>query len=257
MTYEIIDFHTHPFPEAAANINSYKDHGTEDQESYLRSLGISAICGSVIYRLAPGDDPWETILACNNGALALQKQLGSFYIPGFHVHPDFVKESCDEILRMHNSGVRLIGELVPYLHGWSDYSLSAFDEILDAAEQYNMIVSFHSMDNDQMDTMVRRHPKTVFVATHPGEYPDYMRHLERMKFSENYYLDLSGYGLFRHRMLRYGIDTMGIHRFLFGSDYPTCSPAMYIGGVALDPLLTDAEKQQIFSGNAKRLLGLE
>ena len=50
---------------------------------------------------------------------------------------------------------------------------------------------------------------------------------------------------------------MGIHRFLFGSDYPTCSPAMYIGGVALDPLLTDAEKQQIFSGNAKRLLGID
>ncbi|MBQ4320917.1 MAG: hypothetical protein IJC35_01655, partial [Oscillospiraceae bacterium] len=90
MSFEIIDFHTHPFPEAAANINSYKDHGTEDQESYLRSLGISAICGSVIYRLAPGGDPWKAVLDSNNGALALREKFGSFYIPGFHVHPNYV-----------------------------------------------------------------------------------------------------------------------------------------------------------------------
>jgi predicted TIM-barrel fold metal-dependent hydrolase len=257
MTYEIIDFHTHPFPDTAANINSYKDEETVDTLTYLRGLGISGICGSVIYRLAPGGDPWKAVLDSNNGALALREKFGSFYIPGFHVHPNYVKESCEEIERMHNAGIHLIGELVPYLHGWEDYSCSAFDEILDTASQYNMIVSFHSMDNDQMDTMVRRHPKTVFVAAHPGEYPDYMRHLERMKYSENYYLDLSGYGLFRHRMLRHGIDTVGLHRFIFGSDYPTCSPAMYIGGVALDTLLTESEKQQIFSGNAKRLLGLE
>ena len=104
--------------------------------------------------------------------------------------------------------------------------------------------------------MVKKHPDTIFVAAHPGEYPQYMRHLERMAWSENYYLDLSGTGFFRHRMLRHGIDTRGAHRFLFGSDYPTCNPSMFIGGVALDPLLTEEEKQQIFSGNAKRLLNL-
>jgi len=49
---------------------------------------------------------------------------------------------------------------------------------------------------------------------------------------------------------------MGVDRILFGSDFTTCNPAMYIGGVLLDELITDTEKEKIFSLNAKRLLGL-
>ena len=256
MQYEIIDFHTHPFADEASNICKYQKDRMEDTVSYLQELGVSRICGSVIYRQIPDATPWETIQECNRVALLMKDRYGDFYVPGFHVHPAYVKESCMEIERMHGMGLRLIGELTPYIHGWSDYSCSAFDEILDTAAQYGMVVNFHSGDLDQMDAMVRKHPNTVLVAAHPGETANYQRHLERMKLSENYYLDLSGGGLLRHRLLRYGIDTCGVHRFLFGSDYPVCNPAVYVGGVALDALLTDAEKQQIFSGNAKRLLGL-
>ena len=49
----------------------------------------------------------------------------------------------------------------------------------------------------------------------------------------------------------------GVDKILFGSDYPTCNPAMYIGGVLLDDLITPEEKQKIFYDNAKRLLGIE
>jgi len=261
--YEIIDFHTHPFQDCATNIcphQAYLNMSPESTVKYLKSLGISGICGSVLCRNIPNvshyEDPWEMIAESNNRALELQEQYGGFYIPGFHVHPDYVAESCAEIERMYRLGLRLVGELVPYMHAWSDYSCSAFDEILDAATQYDMVVNLHSMDNDQMDAMVRKHPETVFVAAHPGEYPDYVRHLDRMKMSENYYLDLSGTGLFRHGMLRRGIDAVGAERFLFGSDYPTCNPAMFIGGVAMDPLISEAEKTLIFEKNAKRLLRL-
>lgn len=256
MQYEIIDFHTHPFSAAENDICIYKAGGMEEPVEYLKGIGISRICGSVICRAKEGQSQWDAIQESNRQALLLQEQYGGFYIPGFHVHPDYVQQSCEEIERMHKRGVRLIGELVPYLHGWSDYSCSAFDEILDTAAQYGMVVNFHTMDNDQMDAMVKKHPNTVFVGAHPTENPGYLRHLERMKWSKNYYLDLSGTGLFRHRMLRYGIDAYGAERFLFGSDYPVCNPAMFIGGVALDSLLTEEEKQLILAGNAKRLMGL-
>lgn len=256
MRYEIIDFHTHPFGDDRSNICAYKSSEMEDTVSYLAGLGISRICGSVIYRAQPGQTHWEAIQESNRLAVDLGAQYGDFYVPGFHVHPDYARESCDEIEKMHGLGLKLIGELVPYCHGWKDYSCRDLDPILDTAAQYGMVVSFHSMDPDQMDTMVRRHPGAKLVAAHPGEAPQFLRHLERMKMSENYYLDLSGTGLFRHRMLRHGIDTCGVHRFLFGSDYPTCNPAMFIGGVALDSLLTEAEKQQILAENAKRLLDL-
>lgn len=261
MQYEIIDFHTHPFDDVATNICSHKEYcgmTPEGTIAYLKELGISRICGSVICRNQGQDalyaNEWEMIADSNRRALELKERYGDFYIPGFHVHPGYVRESCDEIEKMHGLGVGLIGELVPYMHGWSDYSCKEFDEILDVASLYRMVVSFHSMDDDRMDEMVRKHPDTVFVAAHPNEYAAYMRHLNRMKLSENYYLDLSGTGLFRHGMLRHGIDECGAERFLFGSDYPTCSPAMFIGGVLLDPLLDEREKRMIFAENAKRLL---
>ena len=263
MNYEIIDFHTHPFTDAATNICNHKDFfhmPAENTVSYMKSLGISKICGSVICRnideTTTYANDWEMIADSNKRALELKQQYGDFYIPGFHVHPGYIKESCDEIEKMSRLGVRLIGELVPYIHGWHDYSCKEFDEILDVATQYHMIVNFHSIDEDNMDAMVKKHPDTIFVAAHPGEYPNYVRHLNRMKMSENYYLDLSGTGLFRHGMLRRGIDECGVERFLFGSDFPTCNPAMFIGGVALDSLITEDEKTMILAENAKRLLGL-
>ena len=257
MAYEIIDFHTHPFCVDEENICIYRKGSGMNLDSsvrYLKEMGITKICGSVIS--CREATPWDMVAKSNDRALQIRDLLGDFYIPGFHVHPDYVDQSCREIERMHNLGVRLIGELVPNYYGWNDYSCSAFDEILTAAEQYDMVVNFHSLDDDQMDAMVSAHPNLVLIAAHPNTMERYQRHLDRMKLSKNYYLDLSGTGLFRHRMLRYGIDLCGADRFLFGTDFPVCNPAMYVGGVMMDSLLTAKEKKMILAGNAKRLLKL-
>ena len=260
MNFEIIDFHTHPFIRRETNICQHIDNcnmSAEETVNVFRTLGVSKICGSVI-SVRPEDkkNDWKEIKRNNDEALELWKMYGDFYVPGFHVHPGYLEESFAEIERMDKLGVKLIGELVPYLDGWKDYSSPEFSELLHEAGRRNMIVSFHSLGNDEMDKMVKNHKDVVFVAAHPGEYGDFMRHIERMKMSENYYLDLSGYGMFRYGMLRRAIDEFGADRILFGSDYPTCHPGMYIRGVLLDNLLTDSEKEKIFSLNAKKLLGL-
>lgn len=260
--YKIIDFHTHPFLDDKSNICSHTQYcnmSVDNTKKVFDGLGVSKICGSVLTTAAKSEgcaNVWERILADNNAALTLRDHYGDFYVPGFHVHPDFVEESKSEIRRMHALGVNLIGELCPYIYGWKDYSCDAFSEILDEAEKYGMVVSFHSSGEDEMDQMVKAHPGVTFVAAHPGEYNAFMRHMERMKLSDNYYLDLSGYGIFRHGMLRHAIDEFGADRFLFGSDYPTCNPAMYIGGVLWDELITDKEKEMIFFENANRILKL-
>lgn len=262
MKFEIIDFHTHPFIEKENNICAYKDRysmNTDTTVELFRTLGVSKICGGVI-RWDPDtkENIWEKVRRNNDIALKLRELYGDFYVPGFHVHPDYVEESIKEIHRMKALGVNLIGEIVPYFDGWNNYARPEFSVLLDEAERCNMVVSIHSVteEEDEMDEMVKQHPNLTIVAAHPGEYGAFMRHLDRMELSENYYLDLSGYGMFRQGMLRYGIDRFGAERFLFGSDYPTCNPAMYIGGVLLDPLIIDEEKEKIFSLNAKRLLGL-
>ena len=259
MSFEIIDFHTHPFLDDAGNIcvhNEVLSLRTEQIEKQLRALGISHICGSVIRRNTGEKSDWERLKKCNEDALRLREKLGDFYIPGFHVHPDFIEESIREIERMHREGVRLVGELVPYSSGWSENAAEGLSVLFDEAEKYNMLVSFHTDETYMTDEMIRRHKNLTFVAAHPGEAPSLMRHIERAKISKNYYLDLSGTGLFRYGMLARAVKEMGADHVLFGTDYPICTPAMYIGGVAQDPYLTDEEKALIFAGNAKRLLGL-
>lgn len=260
MDFKIIDFHTHPFIEEKNNICAHKEYCNMSAENTVRdmkALGITKICGSVI-DVPKSDDEctFSKIRSNNDTALKLREMYGDFYIPGFHVHPFYVDESLHEIERMSALGVNLIGELVPYLDGWSDYSDERFSVLLKEAGRRGMVVSLHSSGENEMDDMVKRHPDVVFVMAHPGEYREFMRHVERMKYSENYYLDLSGYGIFRHGMLRHAIDAFGADRILFGSDFPTCNPAMYIGGVLLDNLITDTEREKILYLNAKRLLGL-
>ncbi len=261
MSFEIVDFHTHPFIQRENNICAHTDYcsmGVNETRSFFEKLGVSTICGSVIGGHQPEETTWEMIKQNNDTALQLREIYGGFYVPGFHIHPDFVEESVAEIRRMHSLGVKLIGEIVPYFDGWNHYARPEFSLLLDEAERYDMVVSFHAVteEEDEMDEMVKNHKNLTIVAAHPGEYHAFIRHLERMKLSDNYYLDLSGYGLFRHGMLRHAIDEFGPERFLFGSDFPTCNAGMYIGGVALDPLITDKEKEYIFSKNAKRLLQL-
>lgn len=262
MNFEIIDFHTHPFETPDENICKHLDNcgmSPEHTVELMKAIGVTRICGSVISNTKPNrtmPESWEIIKNLNDTALRLRDRFNGFYIPGFHVHPAFVEESCQEIERMEAMGIRLIGELVPYWHGWSDYSCDGFDKIIDCATAHNMIISYHSMDYDQMDAMVEKHPDTVFVAAHPGEYGDFVRHMERMKLSRNLYLDLSGYGIHRYGMLKHAVDEYGAERFIFGSDYPTCAPAMYAGGVVFDDQLTDEQKKLILSDNAKRLLNI-
>jgi predicted TIM-barrel fold metal-dependent hydrolase len=51
------------------------------------------------------------------------------------------------------------------------------------------------------------------------------------------------------------VKEVGVERFLFGTDFPVCSVAMQIGGV-LGENLTRKQREAIFAGNAKTLLGL-
>lgn len=260
MNYVIIDFHTHPFIKPESNICKYKENcnmSAENTVKTLKNLGISKICGSVINSspLKENESRWDRVHACNEEALTLREMYGDFYIPGFHVHPDYVDESIKEIDYMHQKGVNLIGELVPYSMGYTQYNTENLNKIIDYASQKDMIVNLHTMpDDDDLDAFVEAHPTVTIIGAHPGENPKLIRHIERLKKYPNYYLDVSGTGIFRHGSVRKLIDEVGAERILFGSDYPTCNPSMFVGAILLDELITPEEKQLIFSENAKRIL---
>lgn len=255
----IIDFHTHPYlseedfycfyPEAFA------PSASQCMEDAKRA-GISHICGSVILK-EKYQGGFEYIRKCNDRAFELKKALGDFYTPGFHIHPKFIKESLAEMELRCRQGFGFIGELVPYMHGWSDYSRKDFGELLEAAGHYHLPVSFHTLENeqDEIDQMVSEHPEVTFIAAHPGERAQYLRHIERIKKNDNYYLDLSGTGIFRYGLIAHGVKEVGSERLIFGTDYPICNPRMYVHAVYQEPISETDTKNILFS-NACGILGL-
>lgn len=264
MQQKIIDFHTHPYLEQNENYCMYSEHfqlsAGEAREDLERSQ-ITKICGSVISKTPyQAQNGWDNIKRLNEEALKCKEFYGDFYEPGFHVHPSFVKESLETIEFMHKNGYRLIGELVPYMHGWRqaqlDFASREFQEILSLAGEYGMIVSYHTMSDwqEQMEIMIRENPKVTFVAAHPGQKGDYYAHLDRISRYENAYLDISGTGLFRYGMLREGIRLVGAEKFLFGTDYPITNPGMYVQALYYEHI-TDEDRDKIFCKNAERILG--
>lgn len=264
--YNIIDFHTHPYLSMDENLCMYKEEfylSPREALEDIKNAGISHICGSVIQKNGyTAQKGFAHIRELNEKALKIQEMYGDFYTPGFHIHPAFVRESMEEIELMHRKGICLIGELVPYMHGWADagldYSSKELHEILELAGEYGMVVSYHTMteQQEQMDKMIAENPKVTFVAAHPGQKADYCKQLERIKKYENVYLDISGTGLFRYGMLAAGIKAVGADRILFGTDYPITNPGMYVQAVLYEHI-SDADREKIFCGNVQRLLGLE
>ncbi len=264
MDYPIIDFHTHPYLDQTENYcmftDDFKLSPTEAAED-LKNAGISKICGSVINRIPyDKENGFAQIRALNDKALAAKEFYGDFYEPGFHIHPSYVKESLETIEFMHQNGYKLIGELVPYMHGWReagmDFASKEMQEILDLAGEYEMVFSYHTMLEwqEQMETMIAGNPRVTFVAAHPGQKAEYLLHLERLAKYDNAYLDLSGTGLFRYGMVREGIRRVGAEKFLFGTDYPITNPGMYVQAVCFEHI-SEEDREKIFCRNAERILG--
>ncbi len=261
MKYKIIDFHTHPCVTKEQSICFYKDHFTdfspEFTKKYLNDMGIVKICGGLIFKnkeeISDIDVIWKTMKEYNRETLKIKELFGDFVEPTFHIHPAKVDESLEEIDFMAKKGVKIVGELKPQYHRYN-FAHDGMDEIIDYATQKNMIISIHTSDQDNFDAMVKKHPDTVFVGAHPGQLNDLTRHLRRMEMNENYYLDVSGTGLFRWGCLLPFIEKYDVDRILFGSDFPVCAPAMYVGGIVYDSMLSEEQKQKILYDNAYKLL---
>lgn len=251
----IVDFHMHPYLKESENMRFYPngDHPDEIQRR-LENSGITHICGSICSK-----DESVSVWQLNEIALQAWEKWGNFYTPGFHVHPAEIDKSLAEIRRMHGLGVRLLGEVVPYMHGWNDFShTNYFDEmdvILAEAEKCGMVFSFHTDWSWKMDDLIERHPALPFVAAHPGERAGVENHISRMRKYENAYLDISGTGILRLGMLEHLVNSVGADRILFGTDYPISNHDLYVH-VVRTARISDADKEKIFCLNAERLLGL-
>lgn len=258
MNLEVIDFHTHPFVTGNERIGAYVDcvnMTTSDFFDHMKKSGVGVCVGSVIGTTIKC---FDDVSCLNRHALLLREKYKNAYVPGFHVHPYYVWESVSEIDYALQNGVNIIGELVPYHHGWDDYSAKGFMDILSHADGKKMIVSVHIgsvEDLHRIEKSVSEFKNTIFVLAHPGYGERFKMHLEMLKKYENTYIDLSGSGIELWGATKKIVDTVGYDRLLFGTDFPVTAVPTYVSAVLCENI-SDTAKEHILSKNAKRLLNI-
>ncbi len=250
----IIDCHIHPAVDKQTDFCWYGNSGSiKKQFDDLKRAGISQACGSIVIAKTPVH--FDEIKKLNDIALSIRDRHPDFYIPGIQIHPDFPDESCREIERCCSEHqVRWIGELVGYLMGYpDDYASKNMLEIMRFASKYHMVANFHCADTKIVEKLCKSVPEMNFVLAHPGEREQFLNRIRKVAELKNLYLDISGTGIDRYRMLKKAVDIAGYKKLLFGSDYPINNPAVYVYGVFFEKISEKATKS-IFADNFKRLV---
>jgi predicted TIM-barrel fold metal-dependent hydrolase len=253
---EVIDCHIHPFMEAESNTSWFP--GTETPEIFVEQMkkaGINRCCGSVIRSLE--NPSFEQIKQLNREALAFRDRFPGFYIPGINVHGNYPDESCAEIEALYEQeDIRWIGELVAYMMDYQSYASEAMFKIYELIQAMDLTVNIHPYGLEEIEKVCRNFPRLKLVVAHPTSGKnEILARFELIKKYPNTYLDLSGSGVFRWGILRHGIDVAGKEKFLFGSDFPICSPGMMLQGILAEKL-SDDELEAVLSGNFKNLVGI-
>ena len=252
---KIFDFHLHPL---------YDFNGVsltpEEFVARLKENGVTFCAGSVIYdnvRSRPIEDYREIIPRLNAEAFEFYKKFPDFYTPGIHIHPAFSELSCKEIEKYADLGVKLVGELVYYMMGWSGYGSRELYEILRVAADRKMTLNIHPTrhDTDGMERLAASLPDMNIVIAHLDGYGLYDWSIEMMQKYKNVYFDISAYGAKREGMLRDAVNRVGAEKILYGTDFPGDSQKPYVDAV-LGSGLNDDERELILCKNAERLLSL-
>lgn len=251
--FDVIDMHTHPFLTPDQVIGQFwKPDSIADFVREMAKVGIHKFAGSVIYNTC-GNYDFKSITKLNNDALRIRDMYPDAYIPGIHIHGAYPQESCAMLHKMHAQGVRMIGELVPYILGTGEYASDGMIEICREAEKIGMLVSVHGHVGETLVPVLQACPKLKVIMAHPGDTAEAKARFDFVSRYDNLYIDISGTGLFRWGMLRYGVDVCGAEKILFGSDMPVCSPGMNLFG-ALSENLTFEELKLVLGDNFRNML---
>lgn len=251
---KIFDFHTHLGYDYHDEKRGY--HMTPDR--YVRELsemGVSLAAGSTIRRAdsrRPLEDYEEIIPRLNAEAYEMHEAYPDFFVPGIHVHPAFVELSLAQIEKYAAKGVKLLGELVPYMMQYNALAVPEADAIWEAAVKHNMVVSVHPTTYPDLDAFAKRHRDLRIVVAHLG-VAAYDDQLDLFRKNENIWFDVSGHADERENFVRDAIDAIGKDRILYGSDFPAYLGDRFIKAVLKD-CKTDAELEAILWNNAYGLL---
>lgn len=264
-TEMIIDFHTHMFPDALAaktipylaQKSGYINMTDGTLDGTIESMDQNGIDKSVVCNIATNAHQTEKV-----NAFAIEIDKNDRIISFGSVHPDCDYEYYLDILK--DNGIKGI-KLHP---DYQDFFIddAKMSKIYEAILKRGFVLIFHTGVDDGFGEPVHASPERIkrvmpmfrgekVVLAHMGGFKLWDK-VCKFLAGEDVYLDTScSAGFMTREMFEKMVLAHGVDKILFATDTPWTKPADGIEEInALN--ISDAEKKNIFSGNAQKLLGL-
>ena len=186
------------------------------------------------------------------------------------VNPAWGQAAVAEVDRCARQGARGVGELHSHTQGFRLGDRAALQPLMEVAQAHRMTVVVHGSEPvghsypgkgdatpQALLQLVEQFPDTPIVCAHwGGGLPFYALMPEVAQALANTYFDTAASPfLYEPRVFSIATQLVGVHRILFGSDYPLIQPERLLRQVE-EAMPSPEDRQRMLGGNAARLLGL-
>lgn len=278
----VIDFHTHTFPQriAAKAIAGIQEHGQSaaftdgTEEGLCRSMTDAGVDISVVLPVATNP---AKLASMNRAAVESNGRDGRICFGA--VHP-LAQDWKQQLQWLAAEGIR--GIKIHPLYQQVDITDRRYLQILDLCAQLGLIVVMHAGDDIAYPGQVRCSPEMTAMALEQvgpvkivlahmggwknwervldcigptGAYVDTALSLGRITPLENATWNEEQLQLLQEEEFCRMVEQLGSHRILFGTDSPWGHQGKDLEEIRALPL-SQAQKQQILSSNAGKLLDL-
>ena len=269
----IIDFHTHAFPDRIyeKTIKILEGNIVKYSNIEMKAIGSGNIGGlrgdiknygidySVVLPIATAPKQTESIITFADAINKNESNIVSF--ASLHPENKNPKEIIERIYFMGFKGIKLHPD---YQNFYIDSPESI--KILKLCEKYGLLVVLHTGHDhgcapprhctpERLSHLTDELSCANIICAHMGGWKMW-EEAEEYIIGKPFMIDTSfALHLMDNKTASRFVNKHGAGKVLFGTDWPWYSPVETIEMVnSLD--LSDGEKDMIFSGNAKRLLGL-
>ncbi len=279
----IIDFHVHLFPESICA--DRQCHFAEEPEFELLYGRPAARLVSEDGLLAAMDEqgvdravvfgfPWRSPerFRRHNDAILEAVSRHPKRLIGFGCFDPASPQAAREAERCLDAGLAGIGELAFYGSGLDAAALARLAPVMDLCRERSRIVLLHTnepighaypgktpLSLAQIYALAGRFPQNEIVLAHWGGglfFYGLLKKEVRERFRRLSFDTAASPFLYESAVYRIAVQSVGVERILFGSDFPLIPPARYFREMESSGL-SAAEREAICGGNAARLLGLE
>lgn len=292
----VIDVHTHCYPDEVLNdvtswATLYKERywkklvsgspgkpslqGWANEEKMLKDMQSGSINQCVL--LGWYWENQETCALLNDWHSKLYQKNPHRFIPFAAVQPAAGVSAFEELKRVFDLGFKGIGELCPAVQGFSVKEPN-FRKIVQWAIEKNMPINFHVTEPlgrpywGRVETplhdylwLAQTFPQLKIILSHwGGLLPFYKLNPFVKKYLSNVYYDTAASPLlYEIKIFRSVIDSIGVEKILFGSDYPLrlypknqFQPNFidFVNNIKQNANLTEDELRKIFADNFLTLL---